>query len=98
MFVCVFYDRNSRRLNRNGFMVKPRIEPVIPGLQDIGLSYTPLRLHLKKTADLWHVRRCNIVSGYIFVLYQNIYGMKIYLWTKISIYIVKKKIRSIKNL
>ena len=31
MFVCVFYDGNSRRLNRNGFMDKLRIEPVIPG-------------------------------------------------------------------
>ena len=28
-------------------------------------------VHLK-----WHARRCNIVSGYIFVLYLNIYGIK----------------------
>ena len=40
--ICVFiYDGNSR----SGFMEKPVIEPATPGLQDIGLSTTPRRLH-----------------------------------------------------
>ena len=29
----------------SGFMEKPGIEPATPGLQDIGLSPTPRRLH-----------------------------------------------------
>ena len=31
---------------KSGFMEKPGIEPATPGLQDIGLSPIPWRLHL----------------------------------------------------
>ena len=41
---------------------KPGINPATPGLQDIGLLTCIL-------LGLWHVRHCNIVSGYLFVLY-----------------------------
>ena len=44
--ICVFYDGNSRRLNRKCFMEKPGIERATPGLQDISLSPTPRRLKL----------------------------------------------------
>ena len=39
--VCWFYDRSTERLTEDGFMEKPGIEPVTPGLQDMGLSSTP---------------------------------------------------------
>ena len=51
--MCVFYDGNSRRLNRSGFMEMPGIEPATPGLQDIRLSPTPRRLH-----NLSHMWNC----------------------------------------
>ena len=35
--------------NESDFMEKPGIEPATPGLQDIGLSPTPRRLHLIPT-------------------------------------------------
>ena len=44
-FVCWFYVGNTQRLTESGFMEKPGIEAVTPGLQDIGLSPTPRRLH-----------------------------------------------------
>ena len=34
-----------RRLTESSFREKPGIEPATPGLQDIGLSFTPWRLH-----------------------------------------------------
>ena len=41
------------------------------------------KVDLEKNGQrLWHVKRCNIVSGNIFALYRNIYGLKIYVWTK----------------
>ena len=43
-YVCLLYDGSTRRLTESGFKVKPGIEPVTPGLQDIGLSTTPRRL------------------------------------------------------
>ena len=46
--ICVLvYVGNTQRLTESGFMEKPGIEPVIPGLQDIGLSPTPWRLLIK---------------------------------------------------
>ena len=34
--MCWFYVGNIQRLTESGFMEKPGIEPVTPGLQDIG--------------------------------------------------------------
>ena len=42
-FVCWFYVGNTQRLTESGFMEKPGIKPVTPGLQGIGLSLTPWR-------------------------------------------------------
>ena len=42
--VCWFYDGNSQRLTKSGFMEKSGIEPATSGLQDIGLSPTLRRL------------------------------------------------------
>ena len=42
--MCWFYDGNSQRLTKSGFMEKPGIEPATSGLQDIGLSPTLRRL------------------------------------------------------
>ena len=39
----------------SGFMEKPVIEPATPGLQDIGLSPTPWRLHFCTTF------KCNVL-------------------------------------
>ena len=44
--MCLLYNRSTRRLTESGFMEQPGIEPVTPGLQDIGLSPTPRRLHV----------------------------------------------------
>ena len=41
--LCVYYMTGTPK---SGFMEKPGIEPVTPGLQDIGLSPIPRRLHL----------------------------------------------------
>ena len=45
--LCVYYMTGTPKgSTKSGFMEKPRIEPATPGLQDIGLSPIPLRLHL----------------------------------------------------
>ena len=49
--MCLLYDRSTRRLNESGFKEKPGIEPATPGLQDIGLSPTPQRLHLDEKSN-----------------------------------------------
>ena len=43
--MCLLYDGSTRRLTEGGFMEESGIEPATPGLQDIGLSPTPRRLH-----------------------------------------------------
>ena len=45
--LCVFYMTGTPEGSTiSGFMEKPGIEPATPGLQDIGLSPKPRRLHL----------------------------------------------------
>ena len=44
--LCVYYMTGTPEgSTESGFMEKPGIEPATPGLQDIGLSPTPRRLH-----------------------------------------------------
>ena len=44
--LCFYFMTGTPEgLNESGLMEKPGIEPAIPGLQDIGLSPTPRRLH-----------------------------------------------------
>ena len=40
-FAFWFYDGNTQRLIKSGFMEKPEIKPATPGLQGIGLFTTP---------------------------------------------------------
>ena len=43
--LCVYYKTGTPKgSTESGLMEKPEIEPATPGLQDIGLSPTPLRL------------------------------------------------------
>ena len=45
--LCVYYMTGTPEgSTKSGFMEKPGIEPATPGLQDIGLSPIPWRLHL----------------------------------------------------
>ena len=45
--LCVYYMTGTPEgSTKSGFMEKPGIEPATPGLQDIGLSPIPRRLHL----------------------------------------------------
>ena len=45
--LCVYYMTGTPEGSiKSGFMEKPGIEPATPGLQDIGLSPIPRRLHL----------------------------------------------------
>ena len=39
------------------------------------------------TTELLHSRRCNISSENIFILYRNIYGLNIYLWSKNIVFV-----------
>ena len=41
--MCLLYDKSTLRLAESGFMEKPGMEPVTPGLQDKGLSPTSRR-------------------------------------------------------
>ena len=44
--LCVYFMTGTPEgSTESGFMEKPGIEPATPGLQDIGLSPTPRRLH-----------------------------------------------------
>ena len=44
--LCVYYMTGPPEgSTESGFMEKPGIKPATPGLQDIGLSPTPRRLH-----------------------------------------------------
>ena len=43
--MCLLYDGSTQRLTESGFVEQPGIEPATHGLQDIGLSPTPRRLH-----------------------------------------------------
>ena len=44
--LCVYYMTGTPEgSTESGFMEKPGIEPATPGLQDIGLSPKPRRLH-----------------------------------------------------
>ena len=44
--MCVYFMMGTPEgSTESGFMEKPGIEPATPGLQDIGLSPTPRRLH-----------------------------------------------------
>ena len=46
MVLCVYFMTGTPEGSaESGFMEKPGIEPANPGLQGIGLSPTPLRLH-----------------------------------------------------
>ena len=54
-FVCWFYDGNTQRLTKSGFMEKPGIEPKTPGLQDIDLSPTPWRLNIDRPLDMFYL-------------------------------------------
>ena len=45
--LCVYYMTGTPEgSTKSGFMEKPGIEPATPGLQDVGLSPIPWRLHL----------------------------------------------------
>ena len=45
--LCVYYMTGTPEgSTKSGFMEKPGIEPATPGLQDIGFSPIPRRLHL----------------------------------------------------
>ena len=46
--VCLLYDGSTGRLTESHFMEKLGIKPATPGLQYIGLSPTPWRLHKVK--------------------------------------------------
>ena len=46
LLLCVYFMTGTPEgSTESGFMEKPGIEPETPGLQDIGLSPTPRRLH-----------------------------------------------------
>ena len=58
-FVCWFYDGNTQKLTESGFMEKPGIEPVTPGLQDRLLPYTTAAFRglLVESTKQWRIQR-----------------------------------------